>query len=199
MWLLYNREYMNFPTRAFADNLKRLETQPPQVSESISAPQASFPQSQQLRPASRPQTSIPPPAPIHQPIFQPVAPHPINRLPNPFRTKSYHPSTLGPNCHQRYPGQPNGTVPILNTSIPATRFPQAAIQGNERITHGLYAALGKTVIGQPDISSALRDLMGDDIESEEELKERTRIAMSRSLMKFENGVWVQGESGQWET
>ncbi|TID22993.1 hypothetical protein E2P81_ATG02116 [Venturia nashicola] len=195
-----------------------LVARPPRASEPDAAPPANSPQSQQLGLASAPQKLLPSPVLTPLPATRPIASSTPNRRPNLIRSKTYQPSTLGPNANQRHTRQPSGTASSQDKWIPSTSSPWEVIHGNnEQDAHGLNGSTrhwipqpaGHTTsaistagqsgnIGQLGTQASFRNLSGIADETEEELKARTKIAESRSMMKFEHGKWVQGQPGQWK-
>ncbi|QDS68922.1 hypothetical protein FKW77_008279 [Venturia effusa] len=166
---------------------------------------ASFPKLPQLGLLGIRQPNTPFTVPT-QHATRPTPPRP-NRLPNLHPRNSYQPSKLGPNAQQRKTGQTKGLTP--NFSSPS-RVKHGSVVPSTDVTHqAIRAALQAlpfptptAVPGTNTISSSVqpapRNATGNkDDEPEAELLERTRIAASRSMMRLENGRWVEGKPGLW--
>ncbi|RDI76550.1 hypothetical protein Vi05172_g13471 [Venturia inaequalis] len=187
--------------------VQHLVTHPPQPSDPPTTPPTNPPPSQQPSLTAAPRQLRPFPVLTPPPNRHPTASPTTKRLQNPSRSKTYQPSTLGPNANRRNTRQANDI-----TSNP-TSFAYAYSHGNERIVHGLSAWTPRLSV-QPtttttgaqsshagqlgvDTQSSFGILIGLEEEPEAELKERTRVAAARALMRFEDGGWVQGLSGLW--
>lgn len=201
-----NRNHPQIPTPTQTNHPKHLVTHPPQPSDPPTTPPTNPPHSQQPSLTAAPRQLRPFPVLTPPPNRHPTASPTTKRLQNPSRSKTYQPSTLGPNANQRHTRQPNDV-----TSSP-TSFPYAVSNGTERIVHGLSAWTPRSTVqpttttetqsghtGQLGVDTLLSFgiLIGLEEEPEAELKERTRVAAARALMRFEDGGWVQGLSGLW--